>query len=203
MRSVIFILLLFYCMIAASQVPKAGPYEKRWAFWHPFAALKIKKITKKVIVLYELSKTDSVNDSFMNGGKLDAYRHVFFMAAYAQKIKTKKIRRLGEAHEKWNYVQYLMAMKEFGERPDSLSSVMDLKNNELGFELGVKNKKVDLITLRQLVKQEINKGNALIMKRTKVGAYVTCEGSLIDLKNYEEQWYVPKCLVPSDFIYKD
>jgi hypothetical protein len=96
-----------------------------------------------------------------------------------------------------------MAMKEFGERPDSLSSVMDLKNNELGFELGVKNKKVDLITLRQLVKQEINKGNALIMKRNNAGAYVTCEGNLLDLKNYEEQWYVPKCLVPSDFIYKD
>ncbi len=203
MRSVLVTLLLIYCVGAYGQRPKPGNYEKRWAVCHPFAAIKVKKITKKVLRVFELSQSDSINDSYTNGGKLDAYRHVFFMAAFAQKVKTKKIRRLGEVHEKWNYVQYLMALKEFGERPDSLSSVMDLKNNELGFELGMKNRKVDLMILKQLVKQEIIKGNAWIMKRNKAGLYLDCEGAQIDKSTSQKKWSVPKCLVSSNYIYKD
>ena len=64
--------------------------EVLWAIGHPFAAIKVKKMYSKTYVIYEQQNTKIALDNFNNGGKLDAFRHVFFMAAFAQKIKIKK-----------------------------------------------------------------------------------------------------------------
>lgn len=137
-------------------------------------------------------------DHFQNGGKLDAFRHAFFMAAFDQKIKTKKLRKLGIAHEKGNYLHFLKNIKEDGELADSLSTVMDLKNNELGFRIGNGNKKTDLQNLKDLVIEEIKKGGAVYFKRNVSGQYFTCEGELINLENFQNKWFIPKCLIATD-----
>jgi hypothetical protein len=192
------ILFLFSSLITFSQLPKPSRYEWLWSLAHPVAALKVKKITRKCMTLSDPQKIKIQLDSFVNGGKADAYRHTFFMAAYAQKIKTGKIRKLGIAHEKTNYRQFLRTTHEYGELPDSLSSVMDLKNNELGFVLGSGNKKAPLQELQHIVIDQIKRGKAVIMKRNEKGSYLDCNNNEIDLKMFSKIWNVPKCLVSSD-----
>jgi hypothetical protein len=175
--------------------------EKKWALFHPFAAMKVKKIQDECLKNYDQHELRQLLDSFPAGGKLDAFRHVYSMAAFSQKIKTKKIRKLGEAHEKGNYRQFKKHQLEEGEKPDSLSSVMDLKNNELGISIGCNNRSLDLRALGQKVISSINDGKALVFKRNSRGEYLDCENKPVDLKKYTASWAVPKCLVPSDQSY--
>lgn len=192
------IVLLFYNLSFNAQSPKLSGAELAWAVAHPFAALKVKRITHRCNQLNSVSELRLRLDSFSNGGKADAYRHAFYMAAYAQKINFKKLRKLGRVHEKVNYKQFLKSKTEDGEVADSLSCVMDLKNNELGFAIGSENKKISLKELSKLTIQEIQNGKAIIMKRNKLGQYLTCDDKLLELKFYSRKWFVPKCLVASD-----
>lgn len=189
------LLLLLYNPVQAS-----GPsrYEIAWALAHPFAALKVKAITKKCMALNSQVLISGQLDRFHNGGKADAYRHVFCMAAYAQKIPVKKLRRLGAAHEKGNYLQFKRSRLEEGELADSLSCVMDLRNNELGFNTGKAAKDLTLAELSDRVLEKINTGQAVIMKRDEAGNYLDCQGKKIDPSLRGKSWSVPKCLVASD-----
>lgn len=140
-------LLILFTLISLTQhaqMPSVLKYERRWAILHPFAAIKIKKISSACENYYSPTILKSKLDSFANGGKLDAYRHIFFIASFAQKVKASKIIKLGIAHEKSNYVQFQKYSFENGETPDSLSTVMDLQNNQLGVKIGSNQKKIDL-----------------------------------------------------------
>lgn len=196
------VIILLMCLQVKAQWSKAGIYERRWAIVHPFAAFKVKKITKECTRFMSGQNMNLVLDAHTSGGKADAYRHIFFMAAYSQKIKQKKVRKLGLAHEKSNYKQFLNSSEEYGELPDSMSTVMDLYNNELGFVIGLNNKKDDLETLSGRVIKEIKNGKALIMKRNLKGSYLNCSGELIDLTFYKKKWNIPKCLTNSNYNYK-
>ena len=199
MRIFISIVFIFLCAEILSQnFGSRSRYEKCWAFAHPFAALKAKNIYKKCMPIYEETKKNNLLDTFENGGKLDAFRHTFFMSAFSQKIKTKKIRKLGIAHEKGNYTHFLKNIKEDGELADSLSAIMDLQNNELGFKIGSANKKKDLKYLKELVTEEINRGEAVYFKRNSSGQYLNCNGEIILLENYKNKWSIPKCLITTN-----
>ncbi len=199
MRVVLLIIFIFfYVMLFGQKFSERSRYEKRWAIFHPFAALKTKKIYAACHPIYEEVKKTNALDQFENGGKLDAFRHAFFMAAFSQKINVKKLRKLGKAHEKGNHLHFLKNIKEEGELADSLSTVMDLKNNELGFSIGSENKKKDLKDLKDLVIEEIKKGAAVYFKRNLAGQYLTCEGEIIDLNYYKNKWVIPKCLIPTN-----
>lgn len=191
--------VLFFCLMAFTFVSgqKLSHYEKRWAFYHPIAALRVKQISKKCFKIYNQPIITAQLDKNANGGKLDAFRHTFFMAAFAQKIKVKKIKKLGIAHEKYNYKQFLKNEVENGELPDSLGTIMDLKNNDLGFEIGIKYKNEDLVKLSEIVIAAINNGEAAIIKRNKVGDYVDCNGNAIILPK-QKKWSNNKCLVKSN-----
>jgi hypothetical protein len=199
----LFLLFVIPCIAGYSQGSDVSRYELSWSFFHPGAAIKVKKIKDECDRSFDKKIIQAQLDSFSNGGKLDAYRHIFYMAAFAQKINAKKLRLLGIAHEKNNYNQFKKGSLEFGEIPDSLSTVMDLYNNELGIKLGSANKGADLRTLSQLTISEINHGKAIIMKRKKSGTYVNCEGKEINPEIYKAKWFIPKCLVNSDTSYMD
>jgi hypothetical protein len=192
-------------IISSSLLNGQKPFKEEvfWAIWHPVAAIKVKKMYSKAYVIYTQPTIKTALDSFNNGGKLDAFRHVFFMATFAQKIKLKKLKKLGLAHEKGNYRQFKKGQNEEGERPDSLSNVMDLKNNELGLKIGSENKNLSLVELKQNVIQQINEGKALIILRNAKGLYLDCNNSPLDLKLYTHNWYIPKCLVQSNQNYID
>lgn len=194
---IVFIFLFGICY--CQKISKRSSYEKRWALGHPFAALKTKKIYRKCLPFYlEVKKTGSL-DTCENGGKLDAFRHAYFMAAFAQKINVKKIRKLGIAHEKGNYKRFLKGEKEDGELADSLSTVMDLHNNELGLKIGQANPHMDYKKLRDEVATQIFSGKSLFFKRNARNQYVTCNGNLIILDDFKNKWFIPKCLIGSDW----
>ena len=194
-RAILYFILLLTLQSKSQSFGSRSAAEKKWALCHPFAALKVKKIYKQAKPIYEHLKLEHIPDSFDNGGKLDAFRHLFFMAAFAQKIKPKKILKLGEAHEKGNYRNFLKSVNEDGELADSLSSVMDLQNNYFGVEMGMKHKEKKLNELSAICLTAILTGNAVYFKRNKNGNYLTCEGSKIDLSLYRKRWFVPKCLI--------
>jgi hypothetical protein len=193
------LILLCISFVCRSQAPRLSAAELRWAVWHPFSAVKVRKISRQCDRIYLVDENRKKLDDFPGGGKLDAYRHVFYMAAFAQKIRVKKVRKLGLAHEKNNYRQFRQAQKEQGEVPDSLSSVMDLSNNELGISLGCNFRKLPLTELSERSIADINAGKALIMKRNEKGDYLDCEGNLLALSSFRGKWSVPKCLVRSDY----
>lgn len=197
--------IVICCLSSAllAQTPLPSRSEKAWAILHPFAALKVNRIAKKCNTLLKQTPLSFPLPDFENGGRPDAFRHVFYMAAFAQKVGAKKIRKLGIAHEKTNYKNYLKQRLEHGELADSLSSVMDLKNNELGIGIGCQNKELNLPGLKELVLTELTDGKAFIMKRKKNGVYLTGENKPIELKDYQGHWFIPKCLVPSNTPYVD
>ena len=109
-------------------------YEYRWAFFHPFAAKKIQKHLNEAMNVYQSVKSSKLLDTVESGGTLDAFRHTYTMAYLSRFVKISKLRKLGKAHERGNEYFFYKNQQEFGERADSLACVMDLRNNELGFE---------------------------------------------------------------------
>jgi len=195
--------LFLFAILFSSQVlfsqsfSKLSKPEKCWAFFHPFAALKINKIYKKGFPIYETHKKNGIPDKYESDGKLDAFRHTYFMALFAQKIKARKLKRFGEAHEKGNYLQFLKGEKEQGAMADSISSVMDLFNNQVGIALGRENKKKSLMEVRDEVLFQMLKGKLLYAKRNADGVFLDSNGTIInpdDLKN----WKSNKCLIKTN-----
>ena len=203
MRTLIFLLCICISTNSFSQAPKASINEICWAIVHPFAALKVKKLTRQANLVVDTKHLRAELDSFSDGGKADAFRHVFYMSVYSQVIKVKKLRKLGIAHEKTNFKQFKKGKSEFGGLPDSLSSVMDLTNNELGFLLGSENKNLAHHDLYLKVISEIKAGKAMIMLRNKNGSFLNCDYQPLNLRVYAKQWHVPKCLVASAYTYVD
>lgn len=173
-------------------------YEFRWALMHPIAALKIKHQLPQAMLVYKEVKERRVLDTLEYGGKLDAFRHAYVMAYLAQHIAVKKLHKLGIAHEKGNKLQFKKHISEEGERADSLACEMDLRNNELGFSIGVMNKKMDNQMLKQKVIDEIISGGAWYLKRNKNYEWVDCNNQLLQIHAYKEKWFIPKCLIKTN-----
>jgi hypothetical protein len=174
-------------------------HEKHWAIWHPFASIKIKNHQAEMYAVYKEVKQQKLLDTFENGGKLDAFRHTFAMAYFSKFVKTKKLRKLGKAHEKANYQQFLNHLpEEDGELPDSLSSVMDLKNNNIALSLANEVKKLSSEEIKQKIIRLIKAGGVFIIKRNAQGLYVDCNNQIIPSEKIKGIWNVPKCLIKSD-----
>lgn len=195
-RIICFSVLIFFSLASCSTLKSYGKHEKRWAYLHPFAAVKLKNTKKKCDIIYSAVKDANSLDSYENGGKLDAFRHMFYMSVFAVKVSPNKVRKLGIAHEKDNYISFLKSQNEDGEKADSLSCEMDLLNNEIGIGLAKTNgKKISAVDLRTICMKQINDGNAYFMKRDSLGNYLTCAGEKINFELYKNKWNVPKCLV--------
>ncbi len=201
-RIVKFYIVYIFCFIVvfgnAQRFHSRSSAEKKWAIAHPLAAIKVKKIYKKALPLYQQILQQKTLDNYENGGKMDAFRHVFFMAAFTQKIKPKKIFKLGLAHEKGNHQHFKSDITEHGEIPDSLSSVMDIQNNRTGIDLGIKHKQLPLNELAGHCLAAIIAGNAVYFKRNSNGNYLTCNSQIIHLDDYKQKWFIPKCLIATN-----
>jgi hypothetical protein len=197
----LFYFLFIFISIRVSAQTKAfhnlSKYEKHWAMVHPFAALKIKKHQAEMYAVYTEVKKQHILDNFENGGKLDAFRHTFAMAYFSKYIRPGKLRKLGKAHEKANHWQFLHHLAdEDGELSDSLSSVMDLKNNDIALSLAKEVKKLSPEEIKQKVIVLVQAGAVFIIKRNAQGQYVDCNNQLIAPEKLKT-WNTPKCLVKS------
>jgi len=173
--------------------------EKTWVLTHPFIAAKSRKLTSEALKVTEQIKKDSTFDSDGSGGQVDAFRHAYWMALLSQKICWKKALSLGRAHEKGNYQKFKKRKNdEEGSKPDSVSSVMDLFNNEIGALIGCQYSKLSTDSLQKIIEKKVKKGDLRVIFKNKDGLPLDCKGKIIDMKRYSDRWDIPKCLIPSD-----
>lgn len=191
-------LFLVSLLFSDSKAQSSNKYEKRWAFIHPIAAIKAKKITAHVIETTKLLKETKQLDPYSSGGTADAFRHGYWMALLAMEIGAKKAAQLGDAHERLNKEKFYLSVKEEDELPDSMSTVMDKLNNKIGIEIGLKNKNISREALKELMLQKIENGQFNILARRN-GKYINCSFQYL-LPEHLKQWNAPKCLVASNFI---
>lgn len=173
-------------------------YEYYWAVFHPFAALKIKHRLPIAMNVYKEVESAKLLDTLNSGGKLDAFRHTYTMAFLSRKIGTKKLKKLGRAHEKGNYKQFMHHQLEDGERPDSIAGEMDLRNNIIGCMLGAENNNSTDEELKVIVILAIKAGKAWYLKRDINAQYMTCQNEIINIKEFTGKWFIPKCLIKTD-----
>ena len=172
--------------------------EKLWVISHPFAAKKAKRITLAVLKIYDQTKNEMLLSGGEDGGQLDAFRHCFWMAALSQQIKAKKVSKLGKAHEKGNYRDFKKKRLEEGRLPDAISGEMDLKNNEIGIEMGGNKPEIDLQELKALVIKAVNEGKLYIIAKDTADNFIDCSGNTFDIESYQGKWEIPKCLTKSN-----
>lgn len=180
-----------------------SPPEKRWVLFHPFVAAKARKITEKARSETKALRQDPRLDGDENGGQLDAFRHAYWMALLSQKFCWKKARSLGRAHEKGNFIDFKRHRMEDGILPDSVASVMDLKNNESGVWIGRENKMLTTDSLKEVIVKNIMEGQLYIIRKNEHGKFLNCQGEVIDTNLFLHRWNIPKCLVPSNQKWND
>jgi hypothetical protein len=196
------IIILFQWSNTAYAQQKASLPEKIWAIKHPLVIKKAKQITQHCLIITDsLIKCGKLSND-LNGGNADAFKHCLWIAALSINMHPKKAYSLGLAHEKGNY-RYFKKNKFTKEiLPDSMSSVMDIINNQLGVEIGIKSKaKYTQPNWHDLLTEVLNyleKGDLVILKKDTQGNFLTCNNEIIDLNNYENHWSIPKCLTKSN-----
>ena len=199
-------LLVFSCLQveARSENNQSGRIsrpEKVWSVLHPFKAKKVLNCARRAVrVTDSLEKAGVLTDR--NGGQLDAFRHSYWMALMINEgMAEKTVKRVGERHEKGNYIDFRKGKLEDSLRADSMMTVMDLRNNASGIAVGKKyrdgDKKLPLI---DTILNEIWNGNLAIMSKNANGEYLDAKGSVIETGKYINQWYIPKVIVNSDMI---
>jgi len=175
--------------------------EKVWILLHFHVALKTQKITKLANKIAAEAIQDTDLDGDYNGGQVDAFRHTLWMAMLAQKINPKAVKKLGEAHEKGNKIDFDKKNLEENKLPDSVSCQMDLKNNNVGIEIGKNNKKTSIDDLKNIVKQAVIRGDCFIIKKDKNRNYLDENGKIIPENEWAGLWLNPKIIVTSNNKY--
>lgn len=174
--------------------------EKIWVLTHPFIAVKSYELSNLTIDVVKQVKLENTIGQDETGGQLDAFRHAFWMALLSQKIKPGKVRLLGKAHEKGNYLGFKKRKLEDGVCADKASCEMDLWNNEIGIEIGITNKSMPINELKTVVIQKIKSGDLKVIKKDGSGNCLDKLNSIIVADKLCETWENEKCLVKSDSV---
>lgn len=176
--------------------------EKKWVMLHPFIAGKAYRYSEDARKETDTLKNDTTLDGDADGGQLDAFRHAYWMALLSQDIKPKKALKLGKAHERGNYKDFLKGREEEGSLTDSVASAMDLWNNQTGSEVGFQYHNLSAEELKIKIIEAIKSGRMKIIYKNSQGVPLTCTGEIIDLNIYYQKWNVPKCMVHSNSLRK-
>lgn len=171
--------------------------EKWWVIWHPFKARTAFISSMRTLEITDSIKSTKMIGSDLNGGKLDAFKHAYWMADLSKQIGAKPALKLGQAHEKGNYRDFVRGKKEDGYLPDKASSDMDLFNNRKGALLSEKSV---VFTEEQMIREVITallQGELKVIK--KQGAlFLDCNGKILQPSSILGTWENDKCLVPSN-----
>lgn len=173
--------------------------EKCWVIWHPFIAKKTNSISLEARKFANEALKDTLLDSDGNGGQVDAFRHTLWMAMLVREIRIRAAKKLGNAHEKGNYLDYKKHRTEEGTLPDAQSCQMDFLNNDAGIQIGISLKNETIDSLKTYIKNEIINGKLWIIKKDKNGNFLNCNGDLLKTEDYMGKWENDKCIVASDF----
>jgi hypothetical protein len=173
--------------------------EKCWVLQHPFVAKKTWKLTQQSLQVTDSILATGTMGKDANGGKVDAFRHAYWMALVSQKIGKRRALSLGKAHERSNYRDYKKHRKEEGTIPDKISSEMDIWNNKLGADLGSSCRKTEVKTIQEMIIQAINDGMLKVVRKNHAGQFLDANGNLIDPIELKGKWKNNKCLMNSNY----
>ncbi len=178
--------------------------ERTWVTFHPFKAKKAYVISLEAQnVKDSIMQVNSVIGKDNNGGKLDAFKHSYWMARLTQGIGKRAAFRLGKAHEKGNYQTYQRRRLEDGLLPDKPSTDMDLYNNNIGIKVGSIFKKASKKVLMHTLIDSLRNGKLRVLNKDKNGNFLDCQHKSIPLDSLKNKWDTKKCLIPSNhFEYK-
>ncbi len=180
------------------KLKQLSKYERRWVMAHPFLAGKAKRCAERTLVVCDsLERKGVLYDS--NGGQLDAFRHIYWMYLLGTSIRQDAAKNLGIAHEKGNYDQFNKGRMEDGARPDSLGSVMDDLNNQIGLKLAADSSVSNAKAIDMILKVIWN-GEAYIIKKNAQQQRLNCAGAVVDYSKFKLIWNLPGCLVKSNEI---
>jgi hypothetical protein len=188
---------LVYSQSAIKQFCKLSRPEKCWVLTRPFKAKAAAHITKNVLGVVDSIKSTGTIGNDMNGGKLDAFRHAYWMISLTAVIGKKASLKLGKAHEKGNYIEFRRRKLEDNILPDSVSCLMDLNNNLAG-ATAYDNDTLSAPEIQQKILDLLKEGKLYIIKKDKDGNYLYCDGTFIDTNVWKGKWNIPKCLITSD-----
>ncbi len=197
-KMLVFILFIScWFSLSAQSFKKLSAPEKRWVFFHPIKAKKAAGVTKQVTHDVDSIKQTGFIGKDNNGGALDAFKHSYWMALLTLKIGSKQAKKIGDAHEKGNYLQFKKNKLEDAFLPDSVSSEMDLFNNSVGIHIFGNCKTIDKTTVQKKLLLALKEGKLKMIKKDGQGNFLNCEGEKIDLLIWKKTWGIPKCLVDS------
>lgn len=171
--------------------------EKCWVIRHPFKARKALDATVKTLHITDSVKQVGLIGSDMNGGKLDAFKHTYWMAELSRSVGERAALSLGKAHEKGNYRDFSKGNAEDGSLPDKASSDMDHFNNVAGARIFRNHPGLSDKELVETILDALNEGELRLIRKEN-NNFLSCEGEPLDLNIYRGKWDNGKCLVPSD-----
>lgn len=204
MNRTFFLLLLLYPSFSLpaqsllSKFARLSTPEKCWTLLHPFVARKAFHATVQSQHITDSIKSSAVIGLDNSGGQLDAFKHAYWIASVSNAIGPRKALKLGRAHEKGNWIQFKKHRLEDQELPDSVSSCMDLFNNEQGARAVKEQPGMTTIQLQKKIMELLLTGELRCILKNGKGQYLTCDGSVIIVKEWFGKWNVPKCLVVSN-----
>jgi len=172
--------------------------EKGWVIAHPFVASKAMRVSEDVQMETNNMVGAPFLDNYVNGGKLDAFRHCYWMALLCVEMHWRKARKLGKAHERGNKKDFKKGTLEEGYLPDQVSSTMDLWNNEVGIKIGRANANSNVSVIKSNIIQAIKSGECKIIRRDENGNFLDCNGLPIQEKDWMGMWENNRCLIQSN-----
>ena len=172
--------------------------EQQWVKRHPLAAFRTHNIADTVKAKCQTMLKDTDFDGDLNGGMVDAFKHTLWMALTAQKIGYDKALSLGQAHEDGNRLEYEADPKRAKTPQDSIASRMDMLNNVVGARIGVNNPDASFAKIVAMVRQSVLDGKCWKIKKKDKNTYLDADGNKIDIHQYDDNWVIPKVLVPSN-----
>ena len=195
---IVFFSFLVFPQSSFSKFEKLSTPKKWWVIMHPFKAKKSLEISNRANAVTNKILKSKIIGSHRYGGKVDAFRHAFWMASLKIEIGESSSRSLGEAHEKENYQFFKENKLEDGAIPDKPSMDMDLHNNNVGLSLVSKNEVITEDALVKRVIEAINEGKMLIIKKDKKNRFLSCNNVIITKNELKGKWINSKCLIASN-----
>ena len=171
-----------------------------WVVTHPFITKKTLEISKQAKKIANSYINSDELDGDYNGGMVDAFRHTLWMSMLVQEIDYKAAYKLGLAHEKGNEIDFKKKILEEEKLPDSTSCEMDLRNNNIGIEIGEEYYGESIDTLISVVKNAVKTGRCWKIKKDSLGSFLDQKGLFIPENEWKGKWITPKVLVPSNFV---
>ncbi len=172
--------------------------EQQWVRKHPLAAFRTHRIADSVRHEAQERLKDADFDGDLNGGMVDAFKHTLWMALTAQKIGMEKALSLGVAHEEGNRLEYESDPVRKNIQQDSIASRMDILNNIVGARIGAQNPDASPKRIMTLARQAVIEGKCWKIKKKDKNTYLDADGKVINIHDYDNQWAIPKVLVPSN-----